>query len=136
MNQQQFLPDPQKEAGGHVLKRKAPKPRSLHDVQSLYPISKATGCQVTKDIQQDVEILALIYKAKKKLIEREEITKARIMAYMKKHEILLDGKTVLATWKGQNRSIPDMERFKADHPALYGQYKKDQTFRVFKLKEI
>ena len=135
MNQKQSLSSCQKGTEGRALKTKAPK-LSLHDVQSLYPNPKAKSCQVTKDIQQDVEILALIYKAKKKLIEREESAKVRIMGYMKNHETLLDGKTILATWKGQKRSMLDTERLKTDHPALYGQYKKDQTFRVFRLKEF
>jgi predicted phage-related endonuclease len=136
MNQKQFLLHRPKGTGGRVLKRKPSESRNLHVIQSLHPIPKATGCQVTKEIQQDVDLLALIIKARKKLVEREEITKGRIMDYMKNHETLLDGETILATWKGQKRSTLDMERLKADHPALYGQYMKDQTFRVFRLKEF
>jgi predicted phage-related endonuclease len=136
MNQKQLLSDRQKGTRERDLKRKPPEPRNLHVIQSLRPIPKATGCQVTKEIQQDVDLLALIIKARKKLVEREEITRGRITGYMKNHETLLDGETVLATWKGQKRSTLDMERLKADHPTLYGQYMKDQTFRVFRLKEF
>jgi len=118
----------------HVLKENPPEPRNLNDVQSLYPKVEAANCQVTQEIQEELDLLALIFKAKKKLIEREEITKVRIMDYMKNHEMLMDGTTILATWKGQKRSILDTDRLKADHPDLYAQYKKEQTTRVFKLK--
>lgn len=104
----------------HVLKENPPKPRSLHDIQSLYPTPEQTGCPVTKEIQEDLEQLSCVLQDKKKLIEREESIKVRIMDYMKTHETLLDGETVLATWKGQKRSILDTDRLKAEHPDLYG----------------
>ncbi len=118
----------------HVLKENPPKPRSLNDVQSLYPTPEATGCPVTKEIQEDLEQLACVLQTKKKLTEREETIKVRIMDYMKEHEMLLDGANVLATWKGQKRSTLDIDRLKRNHLALYEQYKKEQTTRVFRLK--
>lgn len=117
----------------HVLKENPPQPVNLHDIQALYPKPGAGSCQATEDIQEEVKLLGLILKAKGELINREEITKLHIMDYMKDHDTLLDGKSVLATWKSQKRSLLDTDRLKADHPDLYGQYKKDRESRVFRL---
>jgi len=102
----------------YILKKNPPNPINLHDIQSLYPISEAAGCQATEGIQGDLQELCSILQAKKKLIEREEAIKIPIMDYMKNHETLLDGSTILATWKGQKRSILDTDRLKTEHPAL------------------
>jgi len=120
----------------HVLKENPPQPRSLHDAQSLYPMPEATGCQATKQVQEDLGQLACVMEAKKKLAEREESIKVRVMGYMKNHETLLDGKTILATWKGQKRSILDTGQLKTNHPELYTQYSKEQTIRVFRLNRL
>lgn len=120
----------------HVAKQNPPGPVNLQDIQRLYPKTEAAGCQATQDIREEVELLALILKAKGKLIEREEKSKLLIMDYMKNHETLVDGNTILATWKNQDRSLLDTGRLKADHPALYAHYKKDQTARVFRLPNI
>ena len=120
----------------HVLKETPPQPVNLHDIQTLYPKPGAGSCQATEDIQAEVKLLGLILKAKGELIDREEITKLHIMDYMKDHDTLLDGKSVLATWKSQKRSLLDTDRLKADHPDLYGQYKKDRESRVFRLPNV
>lgn len=137
MNQNPLLSDCQKgnqKERGRV-KKNPPQAKTLQDIQSLYPLSQATGRQATKDIQEDVKLLARMLKARKKLVEREEITRVRIMGYMKNHDTLLHGDTVLATWKGQTRSVLDIDRLKVDHPTLYGQYKKELISRVFRLKD-
>lgn len=118
----------------NVLKEISPNPINLKDVQLLYPTSETTSCQVTKGIQQDVDILSRILRTKKKLVEREEILKIRIMEHMKNNEVLLYGNTPIATWKTQKRSMLDMDLFKDENPAIYNKYKKDQTTRVFRLK--
>ena len=125
----------------HVVKKNPPNPINLHDIQSLYPIPEqtrleATACQATEGIQRDLQELCSILQTKKKLLEREETIKIPIMDYMKNHETLLDGENILATWKGQKRSILDTDRLKTEHPALYRQYKKDQMTRVFRLNRL
>src|SRR3990167_3134633 len=62
-----------------VLKENPPKPQNLNDIQSLYRNPERTGCQATKEIEEDLKTLALSFQAKKKLIEREEMIKLRIM---------------------------------------------------------
>jgi putative phage-type endonuclease len=119
----------------HVAKENPPDPINLGDIQHLYPKAEAADCQATQDIREEAELLALILKAKGKLVEQEEKSKLRIMDYMKNHETLMDGNAILATWKNQNRSLLDTARLKADHPALGNEYQKTQTTRVFRLKE-
>jgi putative phage-type endonuclease len=118
----------------HVLKENPPKLANLNDIRSLYALSDATGCQATPEIRAELRQLASLLQARKHLTEREEALKLRIMGYMKNHDTLLDGESILATWKAQKRSALDESRLKADHPALYEHYRKDHTSRVFRLK--
>lgn len=119
---------------GHVLAENPPPPQNLKDVQGLYPRHNPLCCPLTEDIEDDVEGLKILFKARKQLIECEEKLKVRVMGYMKHHEALMDGTEVLATWKTQKRSVLDTVRLKADHPLLYKQYQKDQETRVFRLR--
>jgi len=118
----------------YVLKENPPPPQNLKDVQALYPRHEPLCCPLTEEIEDDVEGLKILFKARKQLIECEEKLKVRVMDYMKHHEALMDGTDVLVTWKNQKRSVLDTGQLKAEHPLLYKQYQKDQTTRVFRLK--
>jgi len=138
MEQEQFLLDRQKGIGGSdvaaIMAENPPPSQNLKDMQSLYPRHEPLCCPIVEEIEDDVEGLKILFKARKQLVECEERLKVRVMDYMKTHEALMDGTDVVATWKTQKRSVLDTDQLKADHPLLYEQYQKDQTTRVFRLK--
>jgi len=135
---EQFLLERRKGIGGSdvaaIMAENPSPPQNLRDVQALYPRHEPLCCPMTEDIEDDVEGLKILSRARKQLVECEERLKVRVMDYMKTHEALMDGTDVVATWKTQKHSVLDTDQLKADHPLLYEQYQKDHTTRVFRLK--
>jgi len=100
-----------------------PDPVSFADLKQRFgSMSKAIR------VQADQDVLAAIHRLKqiKELIKEEELMKAIIMAALKEADTLIDGESVLATWKaGKGATRFDQKEFQNSNPKLYAQFLKE-----------
>jgi putative phage-type endonuclease len=97
-----------------------PDPVTYADMRTLYGReSTARRVQATPNAFYAIEKIRAIKAASKE----EEALKAVVMGLLGDADTLVDGETVLATWKaGKGTKRFDLDKFKAEHPGLYAQY--------------
>lgn len=75
-----------------------------------------------------------ILEQKRVLEDQAEDCKNRLCLMIGSHEGVRDANGVLATWKSQTARRLDTKALKAELPAVYEQFAKESTSRVFRLK--
>lgn len=122
----------------HVLKKEMPPPDGSKDagdaIKMLYPEAMPnTSIDLQGDFIDDLNRRDDL----QDLIERLETEKAEIeqtiKAEMKDFEMATVGERLI-TWKTINSNKFDTKTFKKDHPDLYGQYAKQNSYRRFVVK--
>lgn len=113
-----------------VRKREAPEPVCLTDVNLLFG-KKSISDKVTApvEVQEALEQLKALKAEVEQLEAEHSALRMKICSFMGEKDTLIgiDGK-VLATWKKAKDSFAfDMDRFKEENPALFGQYQKPKT---------
>lgn len=91
----------------------------------------------TVDITEHAQLLTRLreVQAQKKLVsEEEDELKASIGALLHGTEAGLVNGDVAVTWKQQSRVSFDTKKFEQDHPHLFELYKKENSYRVMRLK--
>jgi putative phage-type endonuclease len=119
----------------HVLAGVAPDTFTFDDVKLLFPVDNGLSIAASPEIAQKVvELEGIKYKIKT-LEEREELLKHEIADFINPFSVLLfDGKEI-CSWKGQNDTRLDMEKFKDEQPELFNQYKRTKVIRVLRIKK-
>jgi predicted phage-related endonuclease len=106
----------------------------IEEIKALYPEAR-DGCPQATDEDLDAwKGLRYAMQERDRWEEKANRFKLRLMHSLRECDTLVDGDTVLVTWKSQSRSDIDRKRFKADHPDLYQKYETKQTCRVFRMK--
>ena len=118
-----------------VINRDPPPPHTVDDLSLLY--DQDSG--LIKEI--DSEIVALWERARdlknqEKFIgnECEEACNKLKLAIAESAGISFAGK-VLATYKSQTARRLDQTAFKTDHPDLFEQYRKENSYRILRIKQ-
>lgn len=124
----------------NVMENIPPEAVNLDDVRSMYSRSME-GAIVNLDghmeVLESLNTLNVIKQARKALDEKEEQHRMVVEQFIKENEVLMEGDSILATYKTQNgREGFDTKKFREDHPELYNKYKKQgKSFRVLRIKE-
>jgi predicted phage-related endonuclease len=63
----------------------------------------------------------------------EDLVKAQLCEMLGDSEYGLMQDQLLVTWKTANRTSFDAKKFEAEHPALAAKYKKQSTYRTFRV---
>jgi putative phage-type endonuclease len=115
-----------------VKSNNPPEPETLTDLQHKFGKSEAKKVQVTDEVLRAIEQL----KEVKSLRKDEDALKAIVMDHLREADTLVDGETVLATWKSGNGARRfDAKAFAKDHPELYENYlSESKPIRRFLLK--
>lgn len=118
-----------------VQARQAPEPSTVSDLFRLYG-TKDSGLAVEapEELQADVIALKSLKDEAKRLGAQIELREERIKLHMGSASILTMYGQPAATWKEQASKRFDPSAFKAANPALYEQFVKTATSRVFRLK--
>jgi len=105
-------------------------------VQARFPEGKG-GAQAGIELPQDALALIERYelaKAQKAQAEQmEDLVKAQLCEMLGSSEYGLMQDQLLLTWKTANRTSFDSKKFEAEHPALAAKYKKQSTYRTFRV---
>ena len=118
----------------HVQKRIPPKATTIEDMAKLYPESNNIMMEADKLTLEAILVLKNLKEDIKQKTETcKQVTK-NIQEYMQDSEVLHDEDKQIASWKNQVATRFDTGTFKADHPELYNQYKKESTSRVFRVR--
>jgi putative phage-type endonuclease len=119
----------------HVEKGIPPEPTSREDAALLWPDNSDENIVANSNVMEALSGIKAIKAAIKKLKEEEEKKEAEIATFMKDAAAILDTDgQVLATWKSQETRRLDMETFKKSLPDVYGQFLKQSTSRVMRIK--
>ena len=116
----------------HVEPRVPPDPRSLQDLNALWPQDSGRVVQATPEI---VEAVSELDRIKSEIADLEEIKKrheATIKAYMEDAAVLEDeAGNVLATWKTSQTSRIDTKALRACYPEIADEITTKSTIRRF-----
>jgi len=103
------------------------------DVNDMHPRGNGTAMELTEECAR----LLTDYRERQSLVELHENTMAVIKADLCKllgdSEFGTLGGEVVVTWKTATRKTLDGKRFEAEHPALAAKYKKQSTYRTFRV---
>ena len=104
------------------------------DVAELYDADGSTA-----ELEPDMGRLVYEYNQRQEMIEEHEKRlsqiKTEICEAMKTAEFGRVNGRVLVTWKTATRNSFDTKKFEAEHPALAAKYKKQTTYRTFRVME-
>ena len=107
---------------------------TYRDLSNLY-----VGNGTSIELNEEQNALVISYVAAQKYIsameEQAESIKNKLCETMKDAESALFNGTLKATWKSAKRTTFDTKRFEAEHPALAAKYKKQTTYRTFRVVE-
>ena len=116
----------------HVEPRVPPDPRSLQDLNALWPQDSGRVVQATPEIAEEVSEL---HRIKSEIADLEQIKKrheATIKAYMEDAAVLEDEDgNVLATWKTSQTSRIDTKTLRARYPEIADEITTKSTVRRF-----
>ena len=119
-----------------VQARTPPDPVTFADIKLKYGYeSREARIAATDEIIQAIHRLHEL----KALSDEEEALKTKIMLHLKEADTLVDGESVLATWKASVKPVNrfDAKAFEVEHPDLYKKFLKESTAsRRFLLKPI
>jgi len=88
--------------------------------------------ELPPEVVAQLRELEAIKGSRKQLDEQEDKIKAEICGLLADAEFgTVDGRLV-CTWKNTTRIAFDQKKFEEEHPALFGKFKKQTTFRTFR----
>lgn len=106
---------------------------SYEDLTNLHP----KGNNVKVEIGDQAKTLLREYSTHQAVIEQAEAKvseiKARLCELLGDAEYGTIDNEVVATWKTATRTSFDSKKFEAEHPALAAKYKKQSTYRTFRV---
>jgi len=107
-----------------------------HHVATRHPEGKG-GVDNSKELGQGALALLERYLLAKEQIrqaeQEESLVKAELCAMLGDSEYGLINDQLLCTWKTSSRTSFDTKKFEAEHPALAAKYKKQTTYRTFRV---
>lgn len=105
-------------------------------VARRYPEGKG-GVDNAKELGQEALVFMERYLLAKEQVKQaemaESLAKAELCDMMGESEYGLIQDELVCTWKTANRTTFDTKRFEAEHPALAAKYKKQSTYRTFRV---
>jgi len=120
---------------GYVVSKTPPPPSTLDDCKARWPASVERS--IKADSQVMTQLLELTHQRKVESEAKGAGDKLEVLVqrYMGDHALLTDNQgRALATWRSEKQNRFDAKRFAADQPNLATQYRKEITFRTFRLK--
>lgn len=119
----------------HVQGDTPPDTFTFDDVKALFPHDNGLAIAATNEIFDAVEELKGVKEKLRNLEVRESMLQQQIADFISPFAILQFSGKEIATWKGQNDTRLDMDRFKEEQKDLFNQYKRTKTVRVLRLKK-
>ena len=119
----------------HVIGDTPPDTFTFDDVKALFPHDNGMSIAATDEIFDAVEELKQVKNGLRNLETREAMLQHKIADFINPFSVLEFCGKEIATWKGQNDTRLDMDRFKEEQKALFDQYKRTKTVRVLRLKK-
>lgn len=117
----------------NVLKRIAPEPQNLKDVEAMFK-TKDLVFVPDSDLIEKINQLSLTNKKISELKEESDKLKFEIASVIKdSNKVVNDNGKTLCTYKEVKTNRFDSTRFKIEHEDLYKQYIKESTSRTFRL---
>jgi predicted phage-related endonuclease len=105
-------------------------------IQERFPEGKG-GADAAVDLPQDalalIERYLLAKEQKAQAEQSEDLAKAQLCEMLGDSEYGLMQDQLLVTWKTATRTSFDAKKFEAEHPALAAKYKKQSTYRTFRV---
>lgn len=100
-----------------------------------FPQSQPTTVTLSDEAHASLGMLRLVQEEMKKLEAEEANLKGIICKELGENEYGEYMGDVVCTWKSASRRAFDTKKFEQDHPALASKYKKETTYRTFKLNK-
>jgi predicted phage-related endonuclease len=104
------------------------------DLSNLY-----AGNGTSVELDKNQAALVVSYVAAQNYIsdmeKQADAIKTQLCEIMKDAETALVNGQLKATWKSAKRTAFDSKKFEAEHPALAAKYKKQTTYRTFRVVE-
>jgi putative phage-type endonuclease len=118
----------------HVLAGVPPEPINAADAAKLWARDNGETIEVEPELADDIEELKHLKATAKELDERIGSIEDRLKIACRDASAIAVGGKTLATYKAQTRKSLDTKALEAAHKELADQYRKESTFRVFRLK--
>jgi predicted phage-related endonuclease len=119
----------------YVVDKRPPPPSTLDDVTARWPASVERA--IKADSQAMTQLLELTHQRQLEADAKAAGDKAEVLVkkYMGDAALLTDtAGRGLATWRSEKQSRFDSKRFTVEHPTMAQEYRKEITFRTFRLK--
>lgn len=117
-----------------MIQNKTPPDSRLADINLIYPRDDGSKIEASPQIVNDYDRFVSITKNIKYLEKERDLLKAEIQDYMKKSNVLIDGNgKKIISWSNQTVSRFDQTSFKEIHPALFNEFKKASSNRIFRV---
>ena len=109
-----------------VVRRVAPEPETIGDVQLAFPRSKGDFAEASVDVVLAIEAVKKLKKQQSEIEAEIDKRKAEIMAAIGERDGIKDGDRVMATWKSAKPTKRfDTKAFAKAQPDLYSQFLKE-----------
>lgn len=99
----------------------------------IYPQSQSEAVELDDELIGMIDELQHISGSMKTLTNREDQLKAAICLALGEAEFGSANGTNVVSWKTATRNSFDTKKFEAEHPALAQKYKKQSTYRTFRI---
>lgn len=100
-----------------------------------FPESQPTTATLSDEAHASIAMLRLVQEEMKTLEDEESRLKGIICKEIGENEHGEYMGEVVCTWKSASRRTFDTKKFEQDHPALASKYRKETTYRTFKLSK-
>lgn len=107
---------------------------TYEDLSNLY---SGDGSSTELNEEQAAKVISYVAAQRyiKEMEKQADKLKADLCEVMKDSEYATINGTVAVTWRSAKRTTLDSKRFEAEHPALAAKYKKQTTYRTFRVVE-
>jgi len=117
-----------------VQDRNPPEPRTVSDIERLFPRDQGSIIQASDEIVSTYTQLKDLKKRLKLLESDIEDRTSAIKMFMAEHQVLKFGAETLLSWKSQDTNRFNIDLFREHHPKIAAKYLKTTTSRVMRLK--
>lgn len=134
---QAMLMDAERAFWDRVVRRDAPDPTCAADALQQWPLAtRSNPVQADEQVIAVCRELAIVKEDLAALTAEKEALDCQVKAAIADCDSLMDGDTILATWKNCKPSLKfDLDAFKAQHPDLFDAYLREgKPSRRFLLK--
>lgn len=107
---------------------------TYEDLSNLY---SGDGSSTELNEEQAAKVISYVAAQRyiKEMEKQADKLKADLCEVMKDSEYATINGTVAVTWRSAKRTTLDSKKFEAEHPALAAKYKKQTTYRTFRVVE-